>query len=312
MQRAMCRYSVLAVLTLWGYYVQSQQQPMFTQYMFNPLVINPAYAGAQETFSATAVLRKQWVGVEGAPQTQTISADSPLDDLRNRRRPGSPISLGLMLFHDQIAITHQTGLTAVYAYRLNLTREASLSFGLQGGFSQLRVRYSELGLNDDAFPDGDISEWQPEFGAGVFFKSSRFYSGISAPQMLRREFDAHASTISLRPHYFLTMGYILDINRDLKLKPNMLMKSFAGEVFQFDLNCNVFIREVLDVGISWRSGESLGALMRLQLHPRVAFGYAYDLPHKNELALLSRGSHEIMLNYRVPKKKIRTINPRFF
>ena len=96
------------------------------------------------------------------------------------------------------------------------------------------------------------------------------------------------------------------------LKQNMLIKSFAGEVFLFDLNCNVFIREVLDLGISWRSGESLGALMRLQLHPRFAFGYAYDLPHKNELALLSQGSHEIMLNYRVPKKKIRTINPRFF
>ena len=281
--------------------------------MFNGLVLNPAYAGSQETFTATAMLRKQWVGIEGAPQTQTFSAHSPLDELRRTKRPVSPVSLGLILFHDQIAITGQTGLLASYAYRLLLINGGSLSFGLQGGFSQLRIRYSELELDGDpSFAGGDMTHWQPDFGAGIYYQSDRFYTGFSVPQMLRSRIYVDRNTLSMAPHYFLSAGYVFDVNPTMKLKPSVLIKNFSGDVFQFDLNCNVFLNEILNVGISWRSFESVGTMLQFQVHARFSLGYSFDIPYGNQFSTLTSGSHEIMVNYRVPKKKIRTINPRFF
>lgn len=291
---------------------QAQQQPMYTQYMFNGLVLNPAYAGSHETFTATAVMRKQWVGIQDAPETQTFSAHSPLDNLRNSKRLPSPVSLGLTLFHDHIAITRQTGLLASYAYRLNLLNGATLSMGLQGGFSQLRIRYSELELDDPSFSVGDITRWQPDFGAGVYYKSDRFYAGLSAPQMLRTKMHQDRYALSVAPHYFLTMGYIFDINPTLKIKPNVLVKNFRGEVFQLDVNCNVYLKEILHLGVSWRSFESVGTLVQFQVNPRFALGYAYDIPFGSTFSGMTDGSHEMMVNYRVPMKKIRTINPRYF
>src|SRR5688500_16797755 len=151
MMKTACKYGFIPLMVFTAVLCRGQQQPMFTQYMFNGLVLNPAYAGAQESFTATAILRKQWVGIEDAPQTQTFSAHSPLDDLRKIKGSGSPVSLGLTIFHDNIAITGQTGLLASYAYRLRFVNNASLSFGLQAGFSQFSIRYSELGLDDPSF-----------------------------------------------------------------------------------------------------------------------------------------------------------------
>jgi type IX secretion system PorP/SprF family membrane protein len=312
MMKAACRYCLFTVLIHSVVLCHGQQQPMYTQYMFNGLVLNPAYAGSQETFSATAIMRKQWVGIDGSPETQTFSANSPLDDLRNKRRPGSHVSLGLTLFRDRIAITSQTGFLASYAYKLRLANNSFLSFGLQGGFSQFRIQYSDLNLNDPWFGTGDITEWHPDFGAGAYYQTASFYAGLSAPQMLRPKIKGNQSLLALSPHYFFTMGYLLHINRSVKLKPSVLIKKFTGNIYQFDINCNLFLNETLNLGLSWRSFESLGTLIQFQLHPRFGFGYAYDIPYGNEISRLSNGSHEIMVNYRVPKKKIRTINPRFF
>jgi type IX secretion system PorP/SprF family membrane protein len=307
------KYLLLSAVAFFSVFVcPAQQQPMFTQYMFNGLVLNPAYAGSHDTFTATAVMRQQWTGIQGAPQTQAFSAHSPLDNLRNRKAAPSHVSLGLTLFHDRIAITGQTGLLGSYAYRLNLLNGATLAFGLQAGFSQLKIRYSELELDDPSFSGGDITQWQPDFGAGVYYKADRFYAGLSAPQMLRAQTDPDHSVLAFAPHYFLTMGYIFDINTAVKVKPNILVKNLKGELFQFDINCNVYMKEILHLGVSWRSFESVGTLVQVQLNPRFAVGYAYDIPFGNELSSMSHGSHEVMLNYSVPLKKIRTINPRFF
>ena len=290
----------------------AQQQPMFTQYMFNGLVINPAYAGSQETFTATAVMRKQWAGMEGAPETQTFSAHSPLDDLRSTKRPGSPVSFGVTVFRDQIAITGNIGLLTSYAYRIRFLNQSSLSFGLQGGISQYSVRYSELDLNDPSFAIGDVKEWQPEFGAGAYYQANRFYSGISVPQMLRPRSFETITGFALDPHLFFTAGYVFDVSTTIKVKPSILVKNYKGRVGQIDVNCNVFLNALLNLGLSWRSRESISALFQFQINPKFAFGYAYDHPYGGDFARLSNGSHEMMLNYRVPKKKIRTINPRFF
>ena len=305
------KYALLYIGISCGCICHAQQQPMYTQYMFNGLLINPAYAGTQETFVATAMARKQWAGIEGAPETQAFSAHSPMDNLRTRRRPGSRVSLGVTLFHDRIAITSETGLMASYAYRLRLANQGDLSFGIQGGVSQFRMRYSELGLDDPQFSSGDVSEWQPDFGAGLYYRGERFYAGISAPQLIRHRIQRNEKAFPLSPHYFFTTGYVFDINPAVKLKPSVLLKSFAG-IFQVDLNCNVFLNEVVNAGLSWRSSESVAALVQLQVHPRFAFGYSFDIPYQSRISRLSNGSHEFMVNYRVPRKRIRTINPRYF
>lgn len=303
---------VFVVVILATVYGRAQQQPMFTQYMFNGLVLNPAYAGTQETFVAAALLRKQWVGIVGAPQTQTLSAHSPLDDLTNGRRTGSPVSLGVTFFNDRVAITGHSGMVGAYAYRLEFPDGSILSMGLQGGFSQLRIRYSELELDDPSFAIGDISEWQPEFGAGLYFRTSRLYAGLSAPQMLRKTIDRPQNAFSVSPHYFLTTGYIFDLTRSVKVKPNVLLKSYRGNLFQMDVNCNLFLNDTFHLGASWRSQESVSAMFQIYFQDRFAFGYAYDAPYGNDMARLNNGSHEIMISYRGQKKKIRMINPRFF
>lgn len=310
--RTINKYYLTTVVVFGALFCHAQQQPMFTQYMFNGLVLNPAYAGSQETFIATAMMRQQWVGIDGAPQTQTFSAHSPLYDLRRKKGLVSPVSLGLTIYHDRIAITGQTGFLASYAYRLNLLNGASLSLGLQAGVSQFRIKYSELGLDDQSFLGGDVVEWQPDFGAGVYYRADRFYAGLSAPQMLRPKIGVKHTSIGFAPHYFLAMGYLMDINEALKLKPNVLVKNFSGDLVQLDLNCNLFINEILNLGLSWRSFESVGTLIQVQVDERFALGYAYDIPYGSQIATMSNGSHEIMLNYRVPKKKVRIVNPRFF
>lgn len=303
---------VLLLATVSAVSTYAQQQPMFTQYMFNGLVLNPAYAGAQETFTATAMMRRQWSGIAGAPQTQTFSAHSPLDNMRPARRAGSPVSVGLVLFHDQIAITSQTGLMGAYAYRIKFSNVSNLSMGLQAGVSHYSIRYSDLELDDPAFAMGDAIHWQAEFGAGVYYRYRNFFSGVSAPQMLRPRDAANSYAVTLAPHLFLSMGYVFDVSASVKVKPHILIKSYRGVLNQVDLNCNAFMNEVITLGLSWRSLESLSALFQLQVNPKFAVGYAYDHPYNGELAVMSNGSHEIMVSYTVPRKNITSINPRFF
>lgn len=289
-----------------------QQQPMFTQYMFNGLVLNPAYAGGQETFTATAIMRRQWAGVPGAPQTQTFSAHSPLDDLRTARRGRSPISLGATLFHDQIAITSHTGLLVSYAYRIRFSSVSSLSMGLQAGASYYSIRYSDLEVDDPAFAMGDATQWQGEFGAGVYYRHENFFSGLSAPQMLRPKDAANTYAVAFAPHLFLAMGYVFDVGASLKVKPHVLLKNYKGTLNQVDINCNAFLNEVLTLGLSWRSMESVSGLFQFQVNPKFAVGYAYDYPYSRDLSSMSSGSHEVVLSYMVPRKRITSINPRFF
>src|SRR5690349_1090416 len=276
------KYLNLNICLLLALSVQAQQQPMFTQYMFNPLVINPAYAGSQETFTATGVFRKQWLGIDDAPATQTLSAHSPVDGLRKGTSPGTKVSLGLTLINDRIAISNQTGLFASYAYRLKMRTGANLSLGLQAGVSQFRIQYSRLALDDPAFATGDVVEWTPNFGAGILYHTHRFYAGLSAPHMLRN--IRRLSNVGFVPQYFLSAGYVLSLSDALQLKPNVLIRSIRGNPLQADLNLNAFLERIIEVGISWRSYESLGALGRIQITQKFSIGYSYDMPMGSEIS----------------------------
>jgi type IX secretion system PorP/SprF family membrane protein len=284
----------------------AQQQVMFTQYMFNGLAINPAYAGSQETLSATGLMREQWTGLDGAPSTQTLSVHSPVKDQK--------MGLGFMLLHDKIGVTSQTGAYFSYAYKIAFLNGGKLSMGLQGGFTNYNSKFSKVSVTDPTFSGGDISEWLPNAGAGLFYSTERFYAGASVPQLIQTTFD-HTNKDSdskLMRHYFISAGYVLDLNESLKLKPNVLAKYVKGAPLEIDLNANLLIKELVWVGFSWRSFDSIDAILQLQVNQRLQIGYAYDFATTSDIRKVNSGSHELMINYRLPVFRDRIVTPRYF
>ena len=305
-QQKTIRAAVLLLVSLWAGSVQAQQRMMFTQYMFNGLAINPAYAGSQESLDLTALAREQWVGLDGAPSSQTFSAHAPL---RNKK-----IALGFLLTHDQIGVTSQTGVYGVYAYRIKL-REGSLSAGLQVGFDSYRTGFSRVltEIEDDQhFLQDDVQALLPNFGTGLYYSTSRFYAGFSAPYLFNNLYPGRAQNSARQfRHWFASAGYVLDLNRELKLKPNVLVKAVQGAPVEIDINANLLIREILWVGMSYRSFDALSWLVELQATPKFRIGYAYDMT-VSPLKQVNSGSHELMLNYRVSFQKSKIITPRYF
>lgn len=299
------KYAVALVVLLGIVKAQAQQQVMFTQYMFNGLALNPAYAGSHETVSMTAMAREQWTGLDGAPRTQTFSIHSPIKLQR--------MSLGLLLLHDNIGVTDQTGAYASYAYCIPMGN-GKLAFGLQGGVSYYNAMFSKVSSTDPTFANGDVREAMPSIGFGMYYNTSRFYAGISVPQLNQSEFDKNNSDSDSRlvRHYFATAGYVFDLGPSLKLKPNLLVKMVQGAPMEFDLNANLLIKELFWVGLSWRSFDSIDAILQLQLNEQFQFGYAYDFATTTDLSRVNGGSHELMLNYRFTFKSARIITPRYF
>ncbi|MEM9337530.1 MAG: type IX secretion system membrane protein PorP/SprF [Bacteroidota bacterium] len=286
----------------------AQQQVMFTQYMFNGLVLNPAYAGSHESISATALYRNQWVGIEGAPNTKTFSIHSPV--------PGRNIGLGAFFVQDNIGVTTDNNFFLSYAYRMPL-RNGTLSFGLQGGINNIQADYNELELSDRNF-QGSASSLKPNFGAGVYFSTDRFYAGMSTPYILRNSSSTSdgaslSSGVNVEQiqHYYLTSGVVFDLSPYIKLKPSILVKAVQGAPMELDFNANVLFDEKLWVGVSYRSFDSVDLLLELQLNQQLRLGYAYDIT-TSDLGQVNSGSHEIMLNYRFVFSKNKVVTPRYF
>ncbi|WP_370087851.1 type IX secretion system membrane protein PorP/SprF [Ekhidna sp.] len=292
-------FTFVAILSL-----NAQQQTMFTQYMFNGLAINPAYAGSHESISATALARVQWVGIEGAPRTQTFSVHSPI--------PGKNIGLGAFFAHDELGVTEQNTLYLSYAYRMQMSK-GTLSFGLQGGLRSSSINYSDLGVNDPNL-QSNISEASPNFGAGLFYSTERFYAGASIPVMMNNEIgsgdNSDVQSKQIR-HFFATAGYVFDLSPVLKLKPSTLIKSVSGAPIEMDINANLIINDLVWFGLSYRSGDSIDLLFDLQINPQLRFGYAYDYT-LSDLGQVNSGSHEFMINYRFVFAKNKIVTPRYF
>ncbi|WP_456459906.1 PorP/SprF family type IX secretion system membrane protein [Reichenbachiella sp.] len=294
-------------LWLFSCAIYGQQQVMFTQYMFNGLAINPAYAGIHEGLSGSILWREQWAGFEGAPSTQTLSLHSPIGQ--------SSASYGALIIRDKIGVTEQIGAQGAAAYRIFINEEARLSFGLQASMTNFRANYIDSTTGSDpTLANSNVNEIKPNFGLGLLYHSDKYYLGFSIPQMLNQSFDqtSESSEAQLVRHYFITGGIVIDLNPDFKLKPNLLLKYVAGAPIQVDLNLNLLIKEIVWVGLSYRSFESIDFLMQLQLTPKLQLGYAYDLSTSSELRSVNSGSHEIMLNYVFQLTKTRAVSPRYF
>ena len=286
-----------------------QQQILFTQYMFNGLALNPAYAGSDSTLNLTILAREQWLGFEGAPSNQVFSGHTSLG-------PFNKMGVGLQIEREEIAVTEVLNLYASYAYKIPLGH-GSLAMGLQAGLTNQKQTLTELalppGVVDPSF-DENVSTMLPNFGAGLYYRTNRFYAGFSVPFLLENSFDKSDIILAARQlrHYFLSGGYLFDLSPSLRFKPHILVKSVTGAPVNVDLNANFLIKEIVWAGLSLRNLNSFNALLEIQLNKRLKMGFAYDFV-TSDLGKVNSGSGEFMLNYRVFKGvPERVISPRYF
>ncbi|WKZ65235.1 MAG: type IX secretion system membrane protein PorP/SprF [Flavobacteriales bacterium] len=304
------RWMGTALALFLGTALFAQQDPQFTQYMFNLLALNPAYAGSSDRVSLKALTRHQWVGFEGAPTTQTLTAHSPVFN--------ESFALGGTIMRDAHGPITQYTFMVDAAYRMFLG-ESKLAFGLKGGLNLFQGRFTELNpltAGDQVFQQNVNTKLDPQFGFGIMWYSDRHYLGISTPKLLRTEFFqtdslAFVSQPGQRPHYFLSGGYVFDLGLYHKFKPTFLVKAVQGAPVSFDLSANVLFFEKFWLGAMYRHTDAVGALAQYHITNDLTIGYAYDFP-LSPLRNYSGGSHEIMLGLELgkPAKGIRS--PRYF
>ena len=307
-KKRILRYLGLALIVLLvsQQLVIAQQKEIYTQYMFNAVAINPAFSGVHETVSATLHIRDQWGGLEGAPTTQTFSIHGP--NLNDKS------AFGLNVMRDVIGISNYSKIDLNYAYRISFNKEAMLSFGLNVGLNQFKDDISRVDFNNlSGVTFVPVHETFTNFGFGALWYSPNYYLGLSVPSILNNSISmGDNQELNMIRHYLLCGGVVFELNENLKLKPNFLMKSVSGAPISFDLNSTLLIQDVIWVGLSWRAMTSWSALMEINITPQLTIGYAYDLT-RTELSRVENGSHEFMMNYRLMyKDDVRTMSPRNF
>lgn len=287
----------------------AQQDPHYTQYMYNMNVINPAYAGSKENLSFGLLYRKQWVNIDGAPSTFTFSGHTPA---------GKNVGLGLSVIADEIGPVKEQNVYGDFSYTLNLGGEHRLAMGLKAG-----ATFQKIGLNsdiawslpipsDDAFSE-DTSNIYFNIGTGLFYYTNKYYVALSVPNMLKAnhlDFDGVKYGTETQ-HYFLTGGYVFDLTPNLKFKPFMMLKSAFNSPSSLDVSTNFLFNEKFEIGASYRVDDSFGGMVNFAINPNLRIGYAYD--HiTSDLNVATPSSHEIILLFDVnfPKKVSRS--PRYF
>ncbi|MBK6831531.1 MAG: type IX secretion system membrane protein PorP/SprF [Flavobacteriales bacterium] len=310
MQRTAKRLMGSVFALFLGIALFAQQDPQFTQYMFNMLALNPAYAGSSDRLNIKALTRHQWVGFEGAPTTQTLTAHSPIVN--------ESLCIGGTIMRDAHGPVTQYGFMADVAYRIFMG-ESKLAFGLKGGLNLFQGKFAELNplvAGDQVFQQNVNSKLDPQFGFGMMYYSDRYYLGVSTPKLLRSEFFetdslAFVSEPGQRSHWFLSGGYVFDMGIYHKFKPTFLVKAVQGAPVSFDLSANFLFYEKFWLGAMYRHQDAVGVLAQYNINDDFSIGYSYDYP-LSTLHNYSGGSHEIMLGYLLgkPVKGIRS--PRYF
>lgn len=301
------KFNIIALIVLFSNTAISQQLPQFTQYMFNTISINPAYAGSRETLSVVGLHRSQWVGLDGAPSTQTLSIHSPM---KNEK-----VGLGVSFINDELGFENFSYLYADFSYTINIGVETKLAFGLKGGFTSFSIDQELRDLEpDDPTIYGIEDRWSPNFGMGLFLHTNRWYFGLSAPRILTTDYNELDNFAALeRVGYYFTGGVVLDINTDIKFRPSFLIKTTNGAPISYDLTANFVFYENLWLGAAYRFDESavaFGALAAFQVSKQLKIGYAYDYP-LSDISPFVNGTHEVLLMFEVFKSK-RIKSPRYF
>lgn len=294
-------------LTCWR--ASAQHTPLTSQYLFNGLLINPAYAGSRDAFAANLTWRQQWVGFQGAPVTQVLSLHSPIKSSR--------VALGLLLVNDRIGVSRETGFLTNYAYRIPF-RRGKLQFGIGAGISLLQADWTSLAIqdrNDVQFASDTRGSVRPNFSTGVFYYKKLFYIGASMPFIMSHHFDAERQTWTIgtesaHQQPMITGGYIWKMSRELKLKPSTLIRYQAAAGVQADLSANLIINDRIWTGVSYRSNDAVVGSFEVLPTPQWRLGYAYDLGI-SDITPYHQGTHELMLQYEFGKR-MNVRDPRYF
>ena len=297
---------IVLVFILISTSIFAQQDPQYTHYMYNTLSVNPAYAGQRETLSVVGLHRSQWVGINGAPQTQSLGIHSPL---RNER-----VGIGLNIISDALGPARESFIDANFSYTIPLNaNDLKLSFGVKGGLHLLDTDWSKgrYRLTDPTF-ENNLNLSSPMIGAGLYMHTRKWYLGLSVPNFLETEHydDFVESLATERMHFYLIGGYVFNISETTELKPAFLLKGVAGAPLIADISANFWFQKKLTAGLAWRWDDSISALVGFQATPGMFIGYGYDLTTTG-LSNYNSGTHEITLRFEI-KRLGRILSPRFF
>lgn len=311
---------LLLILGIGSSQVRAQQDKMFSQYMFNMMALNPAYAGSRDVLSMSALYRNQWAGLPGAPQTATFTADMPLNNER--------VGIGLQLYGDKAGVIQETGAFASYAFRIKVGEKSTLALGLQAGASSYQANLTEVKTSPDGQIDpafaSNISKILPNFGTGIYLSNDRTYLSISVPRLIKNKLSEYnvgdLRSVQARQAY-LAAGFVVGISPVVKMKPSFLVKYADGAPLGFDANINFWFADRIALGASIRRNQfsswtkyttdAVVGLLEIQLTDQFRFGYSYDRTMSN-LQSVAPSSHEIMIRYEFGFGKNRILTPRYF
>jgi len=312
-------FTIMILLLLGTFSGSAQQDPQYTQYMYNTQVVNPGYAGSREALSFGLLYRTQWVGLDGAPKTGTFTVNSPIGSLEN-------MGLGLSIVRDELGPSIESNVTIDYSYTINTSDDGKLAFGLKAGLDLLDVDFTKLNISDpgDVFETNIDNRIQPQIGAGVYYYTEKFYAGLSVPNFLTtKHFDEStlddiqnggfngSVTAAERLHYFLIAGYVFDLNENLKFKPATLVKAVSGAPLQWDVSANFLLYEKVTLGAAYRWSAAMSAMVGFQASDEIFIGFGYDY-QTTDIEDFSDGSYELMVRFDLFKKPERVLTPRFF
>ena len=294
------------VLMFTAFVSYAQQDAQFTQYMYNTININPAYAGSRGALSIFALHRTQWVGLDGAPVTNAASVNTPLN--------GSNLGLGVSIINDKIGPTTENTISADLSYTVPTSETFKLSFGIKAtaNFFNLDVNRLNPVDNDPSLHDFN-NKFTPNIGAGVYLHSDKAYVGFSIPNFIEsnRYDDNEVAIFKEKINYYLIAGYVFDVNESIKFKPALLTKVVAGAPLQMDVSGNFMFNDKFVVGLAYRWSAAVSAMVGFQVTDGMYIGYGYDHETTN-LNNYNSGSHEIFLRYEIFKNNDKIITPRFF
>ena len=286
--------------------LSAQQPPQYTQYMYNTAVLNPGYTGSKGILEATLLHRSQWVGIDGAPETQSLSV---LGKLKEK------MGLGLTVVNDNIGAANAIDVNGLFAYEIATGYKTKLSFGLNAGIDVLKVDWSKGTFEDDLDPifAENLNKIRPVLGAGVFFYSDRWYLGASTHNFLNSQLynDNEETVTDRKSQYYFMAGYVMNLSNSLKFKPAILTKHVSGAPITFDFSANFLLQEKVTLGLAYRYDDALSALAGLYISKNFFFGYAYDYSLTG-LKSYNDGSHELILKYNLFDPSKRALSPRFF
>jgi len=300
----------VGVLLLWGVYAAAQQDPQYTQYMYNTLVINPGYTGSTGGAEANLLHRSQWIGIDGAPRTQSFSIHSPYSQLYDY------IGVGLSVVNDRIGPSDEIYVDGNFSYTILTGTEGKLSFGLKAGARVLntdwsRGRYYQEG--DPLLNTNINNNIAPAIGAGIYYYTDNWYAGVSVPNFIRTNIydDIQESMVSDRLHYYVITGYVFNLGDNLKFKPAVMGKIVNGAPITVDASANFLLQETVTLGAAYRWNDAVSALAGVQVTENIFVAYSYDYS-VTDLNKYNNGSHEIMVRFQLLPKANRIRSPRFF